>query len=234
MQKKWLIAGMTMVMALSFTATAATVYAAEAETEAAADAAEAETEAAEAETAVVADTDAASIEFEFINVTDWEIVQLAVKGADTEEYPEEGLLEDEALAPAERKTFSYTAEAAADAEDSASFDVLLTFEGDESLELHEVDFADMESAEIHIEMGVPYLIYTSVESGDTVVTFEDEYETAVEEAGGEGALYDAYYEGPFYKEPVYEESYSGGSSSGGSSSGGSAPAENCLEGGLFY
>ncbi len=222
MHKKWLIAGITAAFMLATTAPGAAemaVYAAEAETEASADAAEAQTDAAKDLPAI-----------EFVNVTDWEIVQVAIKNAEAEDYPEEGLLEDEPLVPRERRIFSYEKEAAGDAaEGSALFDVLLTFEGDESRELHGLDFTDMQEAEIHMEMGVPYLIYTSETSGDTVVTFEDEYEAAVTEAGGEAAFYDAYCESPFYEETYYEESWSGDTSSGGA-----APAENCLEGGLFY
>lgn len=104
-----------------------------------------------------------------LNSTGKAITGFAVKEDSQEEFSDNMLTEDDAFTKDEERILYFTADDA-----DASYTVLLTFEDDETAELHNFPFDDMESCEIKLEESVAYLVYTSLESKEEVNTKEDE------------------------------------------------------------
>lgn len=151
------------------------------------------------------------------NKTGKEIIGFAIKDSSKNEFSDNMLKNDDNFAKDEEQVLYYdAAEAvsanAADLTDSdkvltPEYTIQLTFSDGTAAELHQFPFDDAESAEIHSEDNIAYLVYTSVSSKTNVNTKEAEKMQAQESTDTEPAVQNdnEITADNSYQEPVYED-----------------------------
>lgn len=164
-----------------------------------------------------------------VNATGTDITGLNIKTSEAVEYT--ALMgEDEVFEQDEACYLCYTP--GEEETEETVYDVQVIWSDWTVGELHDVALADIEKGEIQRAWNsLPYLVYTSIETGKEVDTSADEQATAEEEiAAGTFA-----YGGVTQSSGSSGGSGSGGGSWGGGSGSGGGNSEGCIAGGgMFY
>ena len=135
---------------------------------------EATPEDAEEELPAIGEESADAIKVKLTNKTGKEITGVAIRTSADEEFGDNLLADEEAVADKEKRYLYYAPEKDAEETEDAAVDIQLTFADDTSVVLHDVNLEDIKDGELAAEDDICYLSYKSVKTGKTVDTKDAE------------------------------------------------------------
>lgn len=191
-----------------------------------------ETEQETEELKTIGEEEEDALEIVMSNETGKTVKEFYVKKADEEEFGENLLKEDDAVADQEKRilyisvkeeeeeteteteteteaqTGDEPGDEPGDGQEPVKYGMKLVFDDETAVELHDVECEDMEEASVKLEGEVAYLVYASLKDKEEKNTLEAEKALYEEQkAAGETDYGETYYEDTYYEDTYYDDSY---------------------------